>query len=102
MTEFTVLPEEFDQLNIKDLIDGETAYSVPWSVWVKMNGTAQINGKYSFEEKPKGTASMEIKRRGNEILINLKTVGNYKFDRQESPPHLGSTEEDYIPVVFDK
>lgn len=102
MAEFITLPEEFDALGIKDLIDGETAYTVPWSVWVKLNGTAAINGNFNFEEQPSGTLSMEIKKQGNKIQVNLKTVGKYKFERSENPPHQGSIEEDYIPATFIK
>lgn len=102
ITEFTTLPEEFDALGIKDLIVGETAYAVPWSVWVRLNGTAAINGSFNFEEHPSGTLSMEIKKVGPKIQVNLKTIGNYKFERSETPPHNGSSEEDYIPVIFIK
>lgn len=102
VNEFTTLPEEFDALGIKDLIDGETAYTVPWSVWVRLNGTAAINGSFNFEEHPKGTLSMEIKKVGQKIQVNLKTVGNYKFERSETPPHSGANEEDYISATFIK
>ena len=60
--ELEILPEEFDAVGIKDLIVGETAYTVPWSVWVKLDGSAAINGTFAFEESPAGTMSMEIKK----------------------------------------
>lgn len=100
--ELTILPEEFDAIGIKDLLIGETACTVPWSIWVKRDGSAAINGTFVFEKSPAGTMSMEIKRENDRVQVNLKTVGKYKFERSENPPHKGSSEEDYIPVTFIK
>lgn len=101
MTETDFLPEELEEVGIKDLLDSESVYTVPWSIWVNSNGRARINGRYTFKEEPGGTASMKITRRGDEILVDTKTI-NYKFSKNETPPHVGANEENYLPVKFVK
>lgn len=102
MAEYAVLPEEFENIGIKDLLENEVAYAVPWSVWVKTDGTASINGTFSFEESPEGTLEMKVTKQKDIILVYLNTIKNHKFTKSEAPPHMGANEEDYIPVKFIK
>jgi hypothetical protein len=96
------LPEEFESVGIKDMIEGEEAYTVPWAIWVDREGKLRINGEYDFHSEPHGTASMRIKKRGNEILVDVNSIKGERFSRSVGPPHLGSTSEKYLPVKFVK
>lgn len=102
MTEFNTLPEKFEEITLAELDQGEVAYVVPWSVWVKSNGTMGINRGFTFSKEPGGTQSIRIKRRGEEFLVDMTSLEGYKFSREGSPPHMGSTENDYLPVKFVK
>jgi len=102
MSEQDTLPEEFEGVGIKDLLEGEIVYTVPWSVWVKLDSTAAINGNYDFKADPHGTLSMKISRAGDRILVYTDTLKDHKFTKSDSPSHAGAKEEDYIPVRFVK
>lgn len=94
------LPEELEQTSIEDLQEGESAYCVPWAIWVKLDKRSFINGHFSFESEEEGTLTMHIKRRGSEILVDKDSLGGHKFSRSEFPPHIDSKPEDYLPVKF--
>lgn len=98
--EYSHLPEELEAIGIEDLQNGETAYTVPWSVWVKMDKSAFINGHFPFTAEARGTLSMLIKRRGDDVLVDMSTLEDHKFSRSEFPPHMGAKPEDYLPVKF--
>ena len=102
MTESSKLPEEFEAVGIEDMLQGESAYTVPWSVWVKPDGTAEINGTFPFHEKPVGTSKMGIIRDTDHVKVDTKTIKGETFSKTDNPPHMGAKEEDYIPVRFVK
>lgn len=56
------LPEYMGRVSIKDMIVGEKAYTVPWSIVVDHEGKCWIRGDYAFTHRPTGTSRMHIKR----------------------------------------
>jgi hypothetical protein len=100
--EFRKLPGHLEELGIADLMDGASAYTLPWAIWVDREGVPRINGNYTFEKEPMGTVSMRIERRGDEIYVDLDSIEGETFRRSDNPPHMGSSEEDFLPVVFYK
>lgn len=97
---YSKLPEELEAMGIEDLADGEMAFTVPWSIWVKRDKSAMINGSYSFSSEPHGTSSMRVKRSIAEVLVDLDSLKDEKFSPSDNPPHMGAKPEDYLPVRF--
>jgi hypothetical protein len=56
------LPEHMARVSIRDMVVGEEAYTVPWSVQVDQNGQCWIRGDYNFTHQPFGTSQMPITR----------------------------------------
>lgn len=66
------LPEHLARVAIKDMIVGEQAYTVPWSMQVDMSGSCWIRGDYAFTHRQFGTSKMLITRtiQGFEVDVN--------------------------------
>jgi len=58
----THLPEDMIRVTIKDMVVGEEAYTVPWSIQVDQDGRCWIRGDYNFSHRPFGTNQMKIRR----------------------------------------
>lgn len=78
------LPEHMVRVSIKDMVVGEQAYTVPWSIQVDQDGQCWIRGDYAFTHKPFGTSQMPITRtrQGFEVHVSPGT--------QYEPAHISS------------
>jgi len=56
------LPEQMFRVTIKDMLIGECAYTVPWSIQIDQYGRCWIRGDYTFTRRKFGTSQMPIKR----------------------------------------
>lgn len=75
----TFLPEELEQITIDGLLEGESAYVVPWAMWADSERTLYINGNYSAHFQAGGTVHMRITRRGDVIEVDRHTIGDHRY-----------------------
>lgn len=84
------------QVTIKDMIVGEEAFTVPWSVQVDQDGMCWIRGDYAFTHRQFGTSKMSIKRTfdGFEVATARDTWYDQVHISQEAKTQLA-----LLPVV---
>lgn len=74
----TQLPEHMVRVTIKDMIVGEHAYTVPWSIQVDQEGSCWIRGDYAFTHRQFGTSRMSIKRTTDGFEVRVDTDSQYE------------------------
>ena len=74
----TQLPEHMTRVTIKDMIVGEEAYTVPWSVQVDLEGQCWIRGDYAFTHREFGTSKMSIKRTNSGFEVSVARGTQYE------------------------
>lgn len=72
------LPEHMARVTIKDMIIGEKAYTVPWSIQVDQFGRCWIRGDYTFTHRPFGTSRMPIRRTGGGFEVQVSPTEQYE------------------------
>ena len=99
----SILPDNLEETTIKDLLDFEEwVYTVPWAMVADESGRLWIDGGYGFSKIPGGTFSMAIKKQGDYILVRKDTINDYKYKRRDLySAHVGSYEENYLPVILE-
>ncbi len=76
---------------IADLVEGEIAYALPWSLAFDENEVPYLNLSMPVTKKPQGTSAMPIKKVGpnnNDYDINLNFEffdRKYTWDKQTEP-----------------
>jgi hypothetical protein len=92
----TQLPEHLARVTIKDMIIGEQAYTVPWSVQVDQEGRCWIRGDYDFTHRPFGTSKMSIRRLADGFEISTSRDSQYEQIRisPEAKAHMS-----LLPVI---
>ena len=93
-----ILPEHLEEVTIKDMIIGESGYTVPWAMYAERDGTLWLNGDYMFEKEPGGTVEMKIERVNGGYKVDIRRVDE-KSRRWSStgPGFFGSFKP--VPVV---
>ena len=71
------LPEHMARITIKDMIIGEQAFTVPWSIQVDQDGKCWIRGDYSFTHQQFGTSKMSIKRTFSGFEVQVSQDAHY-------------------------
>jgi hypothetical protein len=56
------LPEEMEEVGLKDLLEGDVVYTVPWAMYAEEDGSLWLHGGYNFEYSPKGTLEMKVSK----------------------------------------
>ena len=90
------LPEHLARVTIKDMIIGEQAFAVPWSIQVDQDGNCWIRGDYAFTHRKFGTSKMLIRRTSNGFEVHVSQ------DAQYEPVHISPQAVSYmalLPVV---
>jgi hypothetical protein len=84
------------RVTIKDMIVGENAYTVPWSVQVDQEGRCWIRGDYAFTHRRFGTSKMPIRRISNGFEVEVSHGTQY--DKVHISPEARS-QMALLPVV---
>jgi hypothetical protein len=92
----TQLPEYMARVAIKDMIVGEKAFTVPWSIQVDHEGLCWIRGDYAFTHRQFGTSKMSIKRTfdGFEVETSRDTRYEQVYISSDAKAQM-----DLLPVV---
>jgi hypothetical protein len=84
------------RVSIKDMIVGERAYTVPWSIQVDTEGRCWIRGDYTFTDQPRGTSNMPIKRDNDGFEVQVSR--GLQYERAHISPETRS-QMDLLPVI---
>ena len=79
-----ILPEDMEQETIIRMSPGDSAWCVPWAVWVDGGRNLWISGDYTIEKEPGGTVAMKITRTPEGVKVDRESLshyfgGQYKF-----------------------
>jgi hypothetical protein len=75
----SILPEAYEQKNIRKMDEGEIGYTVPWAMYATSDRLLWINGNYSVHQTPYGTYHLRIKRVRNGVIVDEKTIGDHSL-----------------------
>jgi len=74
----SVLPEHMIRVTIGDLVLGEEAYILPWSIAIDSKNRMWIRTDHSFNPAPFGTSRVRITRRNGYYSVDSSTFdGGY-------------------------
>ncbi len=71
------LPKEIGPL--KDLMNNEIGYAVPWAMHLDSQGFCWLNGDYLFFSQPGGTLEMKITKKNNSYICDIRKCQDYKW-----------------------
>ena len=90
------LPEYMARVAIKDMVVGEHAYTVPWSIQVDLEGKCWVRGDYAFTYRQFGTSKTLITRTGEGFEVEVTRGTQYE------QVHISSeaqSQMELLPVV---
>jgi hypothetical protein len=90
------LPEQMLRVTIKDMLIGESAYTVPWSIQIDQHGRCWIRGDYTFTHRKFGTSQMAIKR--NAYGFEVQVSRDQQYDQAYISPQA-QLQMNLLPVV---
>ena len=73
------LPEEMTARTIATLKNGEVVWLPPWLLQVDKCKRFFMESNLTFCERPGGTVTMAVYRRGNELCVDWDTVKGEKY-----------------------
>lgn len=91
------LPEDLEEATVDSMMTGETAFIVPWGMWVDADRKCWLNPKYSVRSQPHGTAEMRIVLCGDGFHV-WPPVGR-TWQPQAEPGYVGQRDAEYLPVM---
>ena len=91
------LPENLEGPTIATMATGETAYTVPWAMWVDNDRHCWLQPAFPAESEPGGTVQMrvELQRDGYHVW---PTTG-HRYSPEEEPGIVTTERPEYIPVA---
>jgi hypothetical protein len=66
-----VLPESLKEVGLKDIVDGESVYTVPWAMYADDNGALWLHGDYHFEKDSGGTLQMKVTKDKGDYICDV-------------------------------
>jgi hypothetical protein len=95
--DFKMLPDKYIQKEIQNLKIGEFGYTVPWAMWVSLNGKCYLNPQYSVEKTRGGTVQMKITRTKEGYIVDILGCQDYRWPKGKKPAYVGQNGP-WIPV----
>jgi len=81
------LPDHLEEITIKDMLEGESNYTVPWAMWADEKGRLWLNGRYFFHKEDGGigkTTRMKITRINGGFEVDISRCKNEKWASEEN------------------
>lgn len=91
------LPESLEAVGLKDIVDGESVYTVPWAMYADDNGSMWLNGNYSFEDHSGGTLRMKVTKKSGDYICDVSMCKDHGWSRGG-----GQFFGDFIPLPVAK
>lgn len=66
------------RITIQDMIVGEAAFTVPWSIQVDQEGFCWIRGDYAFTHQQFGTSRMSVTRANSGFEVEVSRGTQYE------------------------
>lgn len=92
------MPQQFLQKELGDLKIGESCYTMPWAMWIDLEGRCWLNPRYPVDEKPRGTVKMYVFRKQAGYYVNIWNCKDHGWQRVKQPSFVGQSGP-WIPVV---
>lgn len=88
-----LLPEQLESVTLKDMLDGESFYIMPWGMYADNDGRMWLNGNYPISGEEKGTLKLLVTKRHGAYIVDVSMCKNEKWSRGE-PSFVG----DFTPL----
>lgn len=75
------LPESLEEVGLKDIVEGETVYTVPWAMYADYNGELWLNGNYSIHNQRGGTVQMGVTKKHGEYICDVSYCKSHGWSR---------------------
>lgn len=92
-----VLPRALQERTIADMRPGESAYVVPWAMWVDAKGRCWLHPYYTPSASPGGTVEMQIQRMSDGYHVWVPK--DEQWLPSSEPGYNSPADTAYLPVV---
>jgi hypothetical protein len=75
------LPESRESIGLKDMIEGETAYTMSWAMYADYDGFLWLNGNYPIRSDAEGTATMKVTKKNGNYIVDISGCRNFSLDK---------------------
>ena len=90
------LPEFYEQPTIALLSVGESAWTVPWAMWIDRTRGCWLHPNYSVHQTPGGTVTMQVHRTEQGYDVDISRCSHFRWSLGE--PHYAGSHDDWLPV----
>lgn len=94
------LPETKVEKKLSDLKIGESGFTVPWAMWLNLEGECFLNESFTFDEKKGVTVELKITRVQDGYIAFINDNIKYKWTKNSSPNFMGCNEKDCYGKIF--
>ncbi|MDB5185456.1 MAG: hypothetical protein JWN38_1264 [Candidatus Saccharibacteria bacterium] len=91
------LPEDLEAPTVDSMTTGQTAYIVPWGMWVDADRQCWLHPKYSIKDRPDGSVEMRIKLTRDGFHVWVPPGATWSPEKE--PSYVSPADTKYIPVV---
>ena len=84
------IPDHLAEVTLKDTVQNETVYTVPWAMYAETDGELFINGKYDVSHSPGGTNTMILTRVDDGFRVDISRCKDYRWS-QTGCHHVGGS-----------
>jgi hypothetical protein len=91
------LPKNLETTGLKDMKDGESAYTLPWAMYADEEGSLWLNGEYPVSEKEEKTSCMLVTKERDWYIVDVSRCGEYTWSKGG-----GAFLGDFIPLPVSK
>ncbi|MEI8355177.1 MAG: hypothetical protein WCG31_03630 [Deltaproteobacteria bacterium] len=75
------LPKSLEEVGLKDIVDGESVYTVPWAMYADDKGLMWLNGNYTFENHSMGTLKMKVSKKSGGYICDVSMCKDQRWSR---------------------
>jgi len=94
-----LLPDELREKTLADLEVGDSAWTVPWAMWVDNSNRCWLHPDCSASVYGGGTLQMLVARRAHGYSVGLLPDCSHKWTPSDVPGYADSATAIWIPVV---
>lgn len=92
-----ILPKDFEEHTVEFMAVGETAWIVPWGMWVDRERRCWLNPDYATKATAAGTVQMRIEHRVEGFHVWL--VADHRYILKSRPSYNSGEDVVYLPVI---
>ena len=73
------LPENLESVGLKDILENQSVYTVPWAMYADNNRMLWLNGNYTFGDQPHGTQQMRVIKMNGEYICDVSRCKDHSW-----------------------